>query len=80
MKIRVVTTFMMVQAVLARGRASYPMNMLTRSLPNRLSFLQAMNRPDLTMAVQQAARFSNNPKHSHDEEAVNPSPRDIVSL
>ena len=79
MKIRVVTTFMMVQAVLARGRASYPMNMLTRSLPNRLSFLHAMNRPDLTMAVQQAARFSNSPKRSHDE-AVNPSSRDILSL
>ena len=38
-----------------------------RSAIGGLSYLQAMNRPDLTMAVQQCARFCNEPKKSHEE-------------
>ena len=36
-----------------------------RSVVGCLSYLQAMIRPDLTMAVQQVARFCHNPKRSH---------------
>lgn len=36
-----------------------------RSVVGSLSYLQAMIRPDLTMAVQQCARFCNEPKESH---------------
>ena len=36
-----------------------------RSVVGSLSYLQAMIRPDLTMAVQQCARFCNDPKESH---------------
>jgi len=32
-----------------------------------LSYLQAMIRPDITFAVQQCARFSNDPRQSHEE-------------
>ena len=38
-----------------------------RSVVGCLSYLQAMTRPDLTMAVQQCARFCNAPKASHGE-------------
>ena len=36
-----------------------------RSVVGSLSYLQAMVRPDLTMAVQQCARFCNNPQQQH---------------
>mmetsp|Transcript_41992 Transcript_41992/g.101184 ORF Transcript_41992/g.101184 Transcript_41992/m.101184 type:complete len:1373 (+) Transcript_41992:2978-7096(+) len=42
---------------------SYPWNY--RSVVGSLSYLQAMIRPDITMAVQQCARFCNDPKESH---------------
>jgi hypothetical protein len=32
-----------------------------------LSYLQSMSRPDITMAVQQCARFCNNPQREHKE-------------
>jgi hypothetical protein len=35
------------------------------SVVGSLSYLQAMIRPDLTMAVQQCARFCNNPQQAH---------------
>lgn len=38
-----------------------------RQAVGSLSYLQAMNRPDITMSVQQCARFCNNPKRSHEE-------------
>ena len=38
-----------------------------RSAVGCLSYIQAMIRPDITMAVQQCARFNNNPKKSHEE-------------
>jgi hypothetical protein len=38
-----------------------------RSVVGSLSYLQAMIRPDLTMAVQQAARFCNDPLKQHEE-------------
>jgi hypothetical protein len=41
----------------------YPWNY--RSVVGSLSYLQAMIRPDITMAVQQCARFCNDPKESH---------------
>ena len=34
-----------------------------------LSYLQAMIRPDITFAVQQCARFCNEPKQEHEEAA-----------
>ncbi|CAJ1933824.1 unnamed protein product [Cylindrotheca closterium] len=36
-----------------------------RSVVGSLSYVQAMIRPDITMAVQQCARFCNDPKESH---------------
>eukprot|EP00980_Cylindrotheca_fusiformis_P020026 scaffold7110_cov112-Cylindrotheca_fusiformis.AAC.1 len=38
-----------------------------RSVVGSLCYLQAMLRPDLTMAVQQAARFCNEPQKQHEE-------------
>ena len=38
-----------------------------RSAVGCLSYLQAMVRPDITMAVQQCARFCNNPKLEHEQ-------------
>lgn len=38
-----------------------------RSAVGCLSYLQAMIRPDITMAVQQCARFCNEPKREHEE-------------
>ena len=38
-----------------------------RSVVGSLSYLQAMVRPDLTMAVQQCARFCNDPQCAHEE-------------
>jgi hypothetical protein len=38
-----------------------------RSAVGCLSYLQAMIRPDITMAVQQCARFCNNPQQEHEE-------------
>ena len=38
-----------------------------RSAVGCLSYIQAMIRPDITMAVQQCARFCNNPKREHEE-------------
>jgi hypothetical protein len=38
-----------------------------RSAVGCLSYIQAMIRPDITMAVQQCARFCNNPKKAHEE-------------
>ena len=38
-----------------------------RSAVGCLSYLQAMVRPDLTMAVQQGAQFCNDPKQAHEE-------------
>jgi hypothetical protein len=38
-----------------------------RSVVGCLSYIQAMIRPDVTMAVQQCARFCNNPKRKHEE-------------
>ncbi|CAJ1954060.1 unnamed protein product [Cylindrotheca closterium] len=36
-----------------------------RSVVGSLSYVQAMIRPDITMAIQQCARFCNDPKESH---------------
>ena len=38
-----------------------------RGLIGCLSYLMAMVRPDIAMAVQQCARFSNNPSQEHEE-------------
>ena len=38
-----------------------------RSAVGCLSYIQAMIRPDITMAVQQCARFCNDPKQEHEE-------------
>lgn len=38
-----------------------------RSAVGCLSYIQAMIRPDITMAVQQCARFCNDPKREHEE-------------
>ena len=38
-----------------------------RSAVGCLSYLQAMIRPDITMAVQQCARFCNNPQQEHEQ-------------
>ena len=38
-----------------------------RSAVGCLSYIQCMIRPDITMAVQQCARFSNNPTREHEE-------------
>jgi hypothetical protein len=38
-----------------------------RSAVGCLSYLQSMIRPDITMALQQCARFCNNPQHEHKE-------------
>ena len=38
-----------------------------RSVVGSLSYLQAMVRPDITMAVQQCARFCNKPQRQHEE-------------
>jgi hypothetical protein len=38
-----------------------------RSAVGCLSYTQAMIRPAITMAVQQCARFCNNPKQDHEE-------------
>lgn len=38
-----------------------------RSVVGALSYLQAMIRPDITMSVQQCARFCNNPQRQHEE-------------
>jgi hypothetical protein len=38
-----------------------------RSAVGCLSYLQAMIRPDITMAVQQCAHFCNNPQQEHEE-------------
>lgn len=38
-----------------------------RQAVGSLSYLQAMVRPDITMSVQQCARFCNDPKRSHEE-------------
>jgi hypothetical protein len=38
-----------------------------RSAVGCLSYIQAMIRPDITMAVQQCARFCNNPQRDHEE-------------
>ena len=38
-----------------------------RSVVGALSYLQAMVRPDITMPVQQCARFCNNPRQQHEE-------------
>ena len=38
-----------------------------RSVVGALSYLQAMVRPDITMSVQQCARFCNNPQKQHEE-------------
>ncbi len=38
-----------------------------RSIVGSLSYLQAMVHPDITMAVQQCARFCNNPQREHEE-------------
>jgi hypothetical protein len=42
---------------------NYPWNY--RAVVGSLSYLQAMIRPDLTLAVQQCARFCNNPRQPH---------------
>jgi hypothetical protein len=44
---------------------SHSYNWNYRSVVGSLSYLQAMIRPDLTMAVQQCARFCNNPQQAH---------------
>ena len=38
-----------------------------RSVVGSLSYLQAMVRPDIMMAVQQCARFCNKPQRQHEE-------------
>lgn len=38
-----------------------------RAVVGSLSYLQAMIRPDITMAVQQCARFCNHPRQQHAE-------------
>jgi hypothetical protein len=38
-----------------------------RSAVRCLSYIQAMIRPDITMSVQQCARFCNKPKREHEE-------------
>ena len=38
-----------------------------RSAVGCLSYLQSMSRPDITYAVQQCARFSHDPKRSHED-------------
>ena len=38
-----------------------------RSVVGCLSYIQAMNRPDITFATQQCARFNNNPSKEHEE-------------
>ena len=38
-----------------------------RSVVGALSYLQAMVRPDSTFAVQQCARFCNDPRRQHED-------------
>ena len=42
-------------------------NLNYRGVLDGLSYLQSMVRPDITFAVQQCARFANNPKRTHEE-------------